>query len=62
MKRPKSQKANLLRAKLLRGTRPRDLPVKRADVIDLSINMQTAAMSELEIPQRILVRANVVRR
>jgi len=51
-----------LRAKLLRGTRPRDLPVERADVIDLSINMQTAAMSELEIPQRILVRANVVRR
>ena len=49
-------------AKLLRGTRPRDLPVERAEVIDLSINMQTAAMSEIEIPQRILVRANVVRR
>lgn len=49
-------------AKLLRGTRPRDLPVERAEAIDLSVNLQTAAFAQLQIPQRILVRANVVRR
>lgn len=49
-------------AKLLRGTQPRDLPVERADAVDLSVNLQTAAFVQLEIPQRILVRANLVRR
>jgi putative ABC transport system substrate-binding protein len=49
-------------AKLLRGTRPRDLPVESADTIDLSVNLQTAAQLELPVPQKVLVRANVVRR
>jgi putative ABC transport system substrate-binding protein len=49
-------------AKLLRGTRPRDLPVERADAVDLSVNLQTAALAELPVPPRILVRANLVRR
>lgn len=49
-------------AKILRGAQPRDLPVERADAVDLSVNLQTAAEAELPVPQRILVRANLVRR
>jgi putative ABC transport system substrate-binding protein len=49
-------------AKILRGTRPRDLPVERADAVDLSVNLQTAAFAQIPVPQRILIRANVVRR
>lgn len=49
-------------AKLLRGTRPRDLPVESADRIDLSVNLQAAAQLEILVPQKVLVRANVVHR
>lgn len=49
-------------AKVLRGTRPRDLPVESADTIDLSVNLHAAALLELPVPQKVLVRANIVRR
>jgi len=49
-------------AKILRGIRPRDLPVERADTIDLSVNLKTAALMELPVSQKVLVRANIVRR
>jgi putative ABC transport system substrate-binding protein len=49
-------------AKILRGTRPQDLPVENADTINLSVNLLTAAELELPVPQKILIRANVVRR
>ena len=51
-----------LAANILRGAAPRDLPVERADAVDLSVNLQTAAEAKLLVPQRILVRANFVRR
>ena len=49
-------------AKILRGIRPRDLPVERADTIDLSVNLKTAALMELLVSQKVIVRANIVRR
>ena len=49
-------------AKILRGTRPQDLPVESADRIDLAINLNTARQMALTVPPRILVRANVVQR
>ena len=55
------QSARLV-AKILRGTRPQDLPVEAADRIDLAVNLNTARQLALKVPPRILVRANVVHR
>lgn len=55
------QSARLV-AKILRGTRPQDLPVEGADQIDLAVNLNTARQLALKIPPKILVRANVVHR
>lgn len=55
------QSARLV-AKILRGTRPQDLPVERADRIDLAVNLNTAHQLALRVPPKILVRANVVHR
>ena len=55
------QSARLI-AKILRGTRPQDLPVEGADRIDLAVNLNTAHLMEVKVPPKILVRANVVHR
>ena len=55
------QSARLI-AKILRGTRPQDLPVEGADRIDLAVNLNTAQQLALKVPPKILVRANVVHR
>jgi putative ABC transport system substrate-binding protein len=55
------QSARLV-AKILRGTRPQDLPVEGADRIDLAVNLLTAHLMEVKVPPKILVRANVVHR
>lgn len=55
------QSARLI-AKILRGTRPQDLPVEGADRIDLAVNMNTAYLLGLTVPPKILVRANVIHR
>ena len=49
-------------AKILRGTRPQDLPVEGADRIDLAVNLSTARQLQLEVPPKILFRANVIQR
>jgi putative ABC transport system substrate-binding protein len=49
-------------AKIMRGIPPRDLPVERADTISLSVNLKTAAQMGLPVSQKVLVRANIVRR
>jgi putative ABC transport system substrate-binding protein len=49
-------------AKILRGTRPKDLPVEGADQIDLAIDLNVARQLGLSVPAKILYRADVVKR
>jgi putative ABC transport system substrate-binding protein len=49
-------------AKILRGTRPQDLPVEGADKIDLAVNLKTARLLGVTVPRKILLRADVLRR
>jgi putative ABC transport system substrate-binding protein len=47
--------------KILRGTKPADIPVKRAKKCELVINLHTAKALGLRIPKRLRRRAKVVR-
>ena len=49
-------------AKILRGARPQDLPVEGAEKIDLAVNLKTAELLGLTVPQKILLRADAFRR
>jgi putative ABC transport system substrate-binding protein len=49
-------------AKILRGSRPRDLPVEGAGKIDLVINLKTAAHLGINVPRKVLLRADAIRR
>ncbi len=54
--------AAALVAKILRGARPRDLPVEGAERIDLAVNLKTADLFGLTVPRKILLRADAFRR
>jgi putative ABC transport system substrate-binding protein len=54
--------AAALVAKILRGARPRDLPVEGAERIDLAVNLKTAELLGLTVPRKILLRADAFRR
>jgi putative ABC transport system substrate-binding protein len=47
---------------ILRGARPRDLPVEGADRVLLAVNLKTAAAFGLTVPRQVLFRADVIRR
>lgn len=49
-------------AKILRGARPQDLPVEGADKIALTVNTKTARLLGLEIPRKVLLRADKLQR
>lgn len=49
-------------ARILRGTRPQDLPIESADNIALAINLETARLLALDVPRKILFRADVIQR
>jgi putative ABC transport system substrate-binding protein len=49
-------------AKILRGARPKDLPVEGADKIDLVVNLKTASLLGLTVPRKVLLRADRLQR
>ena len=46
--------------KILRGAKPGELPVEQPTRIDLAVNLITAKVLGLKIPQTVLVRADEV--
>jgi putative ABC transport system substrate-binding protein len=52
-----AQAARLV-VRILRGERPRDLPVEGSNKIELTINSKTAGSLGITIPQEILERAD----
>jgi putative ABC transport system substrate-binding protein len=54
--------AGAIVAKILRGTRPQDLPVEGAERIDLAVNLKTADLLGITVPRKILLRADAFRR
>ena len=49
-------------ARILRGTRPQDLPVEAPDDLALAINLETARLLALDVPRKVLFRADVIQR
>jgi len=46
--------------KILRGTKPAELPFEQATKFDLVVNLKTAKALQLTIPQSVLLRADEV--
>ncbi len=49
-------------ARIIQGARPNDLPVESADDIALAVNLETARLLKIDVPRKILFRADVIQR
>jgi putative ABC transport system substrate-binding protein len=49
-------------ARILRGSRPADVPVEGADRIELAVNLKTVDLLGITVPQSIMLRAETFRR
>ena len=47
-------------ARILKGSKPADLPVELGEKIQLVVNLKTAKLIGIDIPTGILIRANEV--
>ena len=56
-----NQAARLM-VKVLAGAPPGALPIERADVLDLALNLGTASAMSINVPRKILLRARTIRR
>jgi putative tryptophan/tyrosine transport system substrate-binding protein len=55
-----SRKAAEIAVRILKGTKPADIPVEQADQFEFVVNLKTAKALGLTIPQSLLVRADRV--
>ncbi len=46
--------------RILKGTKPSDLPAEMPSVIEMVVNLKTAKALGIELPQKVLLRANRV--
>lgn len=49
-------------AKIHKGALPGELPVEGVDVIDLAVNLRTAGVMQIDVPRKVLLRADTIRR
>ncbi len=57
---PQAKRAAQYADKILKGSRPADLPVEQPTEFDLTLNLETARALELTVPPSVRLRANTV--